>query len=419
MTAVLFLGIFYESAFIYRFLDKFRKYSRCLAIPNAEILPNDCTALHQKLRFNLAVNPNICHVSSMPVTIYDVAKAAGVGISTVSRVLNENNNVRAETRHRVLETIEVLGYKPNILARNLSRSHVQTVGAVLSYLTSPFQVNVLHGIERFLAQEGLDLTIFSMESPRRRETLLENLSHGRRCDGLIVISFAPQERFLHRFQRYHIPVVIADYQAEGLPSVFVDNVAGGYLATKHLLGLGHTQIGYILDHTEPPNGSGGNEPGADRQRGYQQALQEAGIPFDPLLVVTSGQHNREQGAAAAEVLLNRGKAITAVFAASDLIALGLMEYARKQGLRIPGDLSVVGYDDIELASFAGLTTVRQPMQEMGRQAAEILWRQMQGEEVWKISWQLPVELVVRESCGALAVKERGDAQKPEADLLLR
>lgn len=335
----------------------------------------------------------------MPVTIYDVARAAGVGISTVSRVLNENTNVRVETRRRVLVAIEALGYKPNILARNLSRSHMQSVGVVLSYLTSPFQVNVLHGIERFLAQAGLDLTIFSMESPKRRETLLENLSHGRRCDGLVVISFAPQERFLQRFQRYHIPVVIADYQAAGLPSVFVDNVAGGYLATKHLLGLGHTQIGYILDHTEPPNGSGGNEPGADRQRGYQQALQEAGIPFDPMLVVESGQHSRERGAAAAEVLLNRGRPITAVFAASDMIALGLMEYTRKQGLRIPEDMAVVGFDDIELASFARLTTVRQPMQEMGWQAAEILTCLMRGGKVLQTSRQLPVELVVRDSCG--------------------
>ena len=335
----------------------------------------------------------------MSVTIYDVAKAAGVGISTVSRVLNENTNVREETRHRVLEAIEALGYKPNILARNLSRSHVQTVGVVLSYLTSPFQVTVLQGIERFLAQAGLDLTIFSMESPKRRETLLENLSHGRRCDGLIAISFTPQERFLQRFQRYHIPVVIADFWDEYIPSVFVDNEEGGYLATRHLLSLGHTRIGYILDHTEPPNGVGANEPGADRQRGYQRALQEAGIAFEPRLVVESGLHTRERGAAAAEVLLNRGERLTAIFAASDMIALGVMEYARKQGLRIPEELAVVGFDDIELASFAGLTTVRQPMQEIGRQAAEIVTRLMRGEKVSRISRQLPVELIVRDSCG--------------------
>ena len=343
----------------------------------------------------------------MSVTIYDVAKAAGVGISTVSRVLNENTNVREETRIRVLEAIEALGYKPNILARNLSRTHVQAVGVVLSYLTSPFQVTVLQGIERFLAQAGLDLTIFSLESPKRRETLLENLSHGRRCDGLIVISFTPQERFLQRFQRYHIPVVIADFQDADIPSVYVDNVEGGYLATKHLLGLGHTRIGYILDHTEPPNGSCGNEPGADRQRGYQRALLEAGIAFDPQLVSESGLHSRERGAVAAERLLNRADRPTAIFAASDMIALGVMEYARKQGLRIPEELAVIGFDDIELASFAGLTTVRQPMQEMGRHAAEIVTRLMQGEKVLRTSRQLPVELVVRESCGALLVAERG------------
>ncbi|MBX3052034.1 MAG: LacI family DNA-binding transcriptional regulator [Caldilineaceae bacterium] len=343
----------------------------------------------------------------MPVTIYDVANAAGVGISTVSRVLNENTNVRQETRTRVLDAIEALGYKPNISARNLSRSHIRTVGVVLSYLTSPFQVAVLQGIERFLAQAGLDLTIFSLESPKRRETLLENLSHGRRCDGLIVVSFTPQERFLQRFQRYHIPVVIADFADERVPSVFVDNVEGGYLATKHLLRLGHTRIGYILDHIDLPNGSGGNEPGADRQRGYQQALEEAGIPFDPKLVLESGLHSREKGAEAAARLLAQAERPTAIFAASDMIALGVMEYARLQGLNIPKELAVVGFDDIELASFAGLTTVRQPMQEMGRQAAEIVTRLMDGEKVVRTSRQLPVELVIRESCGALLVAERG------------
>ncbi len=343
----------------------------------------------------------------MPVTIYDVAKAAGVGISTVSRVLNDNTNVRAETRHRVLEAIEALGYKPNILARNLSRNHVQTVGVVLSYFTNPFQVAVLQGIERFSSQAGLDLTIFSMESLKRRETLLENLSHGRRCDGLIVISFTPEDRFLQRFQRYHIPVVIADFADERIPSIYVDNVAGGYIATKHLLDLGHTRIGYILDHIEPQNGSGGNEPGADRQKGYQRALTEAGIAFDPKLVSESGLHSRERGAIAAHRLLNHPNPPSAIFAASDMIALGVMEYARSQGLHIPGDLAVVGFDDIELASFAGLTTVRQPMQEMGRHAAEIVTRLMQGEKVLRTSRQLPIELVIRETCGALTLAERG------------
>lgn len=343
----------------------------------------------------------------MTVTIYDVAKVAGVGISTVSRVLNENANVREETRARVLEAIAALGYKPNLSARNLSRSQVLTVGVVLSYLTSPFQVTVLQGIERFLAQAGIDLTIFSLDSPKRRETLLETLSHGRRCDGLIVISFAPQKRFLQRFERYHIPVVVADFQDEGLPSVFVDNVEGGYLATRHLLQLGHTRIGYILDHTEPPNGADGNEPGADRQRGYRQALAEAGIDFDPSLVVESGLHTRERGAAAAEVLLSRTVLPTAIFAASDMIALGVMENARRKGMRIPEDLAVIGFDDIELASFAGLTTMRQPMQEMGRTAAEIVTRLMQGDQIRRPSRQLPVELIVRDTCGATALTERG------------
>lgn len=336
----------------------------------------------------------------MAITIYDVARVAGVGISTVSRVLNENANVSPQTRRKVLEAIETLGYKPNIMARNLSRTHVRSVGVVISYLTNPFQVAVLQGIERTLSQAEVDLIIFSLDSQARRDTLLENLSEGRRSDGLIVVSFSLPPTSLARFQRYNIPVVVTDNHDRQLPSVFVDNVYGGYLATHHLLTLGHRRIAYIQDHLKAPNGPHGNWPGLDRRQGYAQALLEAGLEVDLDLIQEGDGHTRQRGWEATVALLALADPPTAIFAASDMLALGVLEYARSKGIRVPEELAVVGFDDIELASFAGLTTIRQPMQQMGSEAAHLVLAMMNGELLTNRQRQLPLELVIRQSCGA-------------------
>lgn len=336
----------------------------------------------------------------MAVTIYDVARAAGVGISTVSRVLNENVNVSSRTRRKVLEAIEALGYKPNLMARNLSRSHMRTVGVVLSYLTNPFQVAVLQGIEQTLAESDVDLIIFNLDSQDRRNTLLENLSEGRRSNGLIIVSFSPSAPFRERFQRYNIPIVITDNYDEHLPSVYVDNVYGGYLATRHLIDLGHRRIAYIHDHFKAPNGPDGNWPGLDRRKGYVQALGEANIEIDLSLIQEGNGHTRRRGREAGAALLSQAQPPTAIFAASDMLALGVLEHARNEGIQIPQDLAVVGFDDIELASFADLTTVRQPMHQMGSQAAKMVLELMNGTTPTESHHQLSLELVVRRSCGS-------------------
>ncbi|MEZ4640540.1 MAG: LacI family DNA-binding transcriptional regulator [Caldilineaceae bacterium] len=335
----------------------------------------------------------------MAVTIYDVAKAAGVGIGTVSRVLNDNANVSAQTRRKVLDTIEALGYKPNFMARNLSRSHLRTVGVVLSYLTNPFQVAVLQGIEQTLSQAEVDLIIFNLDSQDRRNPLLERLSEGRRSDGLIVISFSLPPKFIERFRRYNIPVVITDNLDTHLPSVYVDNVYGGYLATSHLLSLGHRRIAYIQDHFKAPNGPDGNWPGLDRRRGYAKALLEVGIEVDLNLICEGDGHSRRRGWQAANELLNRPDPPGAIFAASDMLALGVIEYAQSHGIRIPEDLALVGFDDIELASFAGLTTVRQPMHQMGSEAAKMVIDLMNGKTLTEQHRELSLELIIRNSSG--------------------
>jgi LacI family transcriptional regulator len=335
----------------------------------------------------------------MAVTIYDVANAAGVGIGTVSRVLNDNANVRPHTRRKVLDAIEVLGYKPNLMARNLSRSRVHTVGVVVSYLTSPFQVTVLRGIQQILSQANVELIIFSLDSRERRDTLLESLSDGRRSDGLIIFSFIPSPKFLQRFRRCNLSVVVVDHYDSLLPSIYVDNVRGGYLATKHLLKLGHRRIGYIQDHYTAPMGPEGNWPGVDRRQGYAQALREAGIPMDLDLIVEGKEHTRERGWAATKLLLSQEDPPTAIFASSDMLALGTLEYAKAMGIAVPGQLAVVGFDDIELASYAGLTTVRQPMEELGRKSALLVLDLLKGKRLTEEQCELPLELVVRNSCG--------------------
>ncbi len=348
----------------------------------------------------------------MAVTIYDVAKAAGVGIGTVSRVINDSARVSPETRARVLAAIEELGYKPNPMARNLSRQRVRSIGVLLSFLTSPFQVAVLQGIEQVISKAGYELVVYSIESPERRDLVLENLLDGLRLDGVIAVSFAPGEHFLQRFRRYQIPVVVTDYHQEELPSVFVDNVRGGQMATQHLLGLGHRRIAYIQDHFQRPNGPQSNWPGQDRRQGYLRALEEAGVEADPALIVESRGHSRARGSAAMARLLDQPNPPTAVFAASDMLALGAMEQIHQRRLRVPEDVALVGFDDIELAAFAALTTIRQPMRQMGRLAAQALVQLLAKEPLPALAQELPLTLVVRGSCGAPR-GSRSDLAHPE------
>jgi DNA-binding LacI/PurR family transcriptional regulator len=179
----------------------------------------------------------------------------------------------------------------------------------------------------------------------------------------------------------------------------VDNIYGGYLATNHLIDLGHRRIAYIQDHFKAPNGPDGNWPGLDRRRGYTKALLEADIELDLNLILEGDGHSRRRGWETASVLLSQPAPPTAIFAASDMLALGVMEYAQSQAIRIPQDLALVGFDDIELSSFAGLTTVRQPMHQMGSEAARMVVELMNGKTLTEQYRELSLELIVRNSSG--------------------
>ncbi len=302
------------------------------------------------------------------VTIADVAAHAGVGAGTVSRVLNDSPRVSDSTRARVLAAIELLDYRPNPLARGLSRGRCQTLGVVVPFFTHASAVERLRGVAAALDGSRYDLVLFNVESPVHRDEHFATLTRRDRADGLLIMSLPPPTPSLARLANAGVPVVLLDTAAPGVAAVVTDDVEGGRLASHHLLALGHERIAFIGDDPDNPLGF---TAGRNREAGYRQTMADAGVEI-PAGYVCHGPHVRAIARRLAEQLLARRDQPSAVFASSDAQALGVLEAARAAGLDVPGDLSVVGFDDVEVSSYAGLTTVRQPLFESGRLAARIL-----------------------------------------------
>jgi DNA-binding LacI/PurR family transcriptional regulator len=333
-------------------------------------------------------------LSGGPARIADVAARAGVGVATVSRVLNGHVNVRPATRERVLEAIRVLNYRPSSVARNLSLQRTMVVGAVLPWFTNPSAVQRVRGIVEGLSDSPYDLMVFDVESEDRQRRAFELFDRGDRADGLLVVSTQPPEAEVERLNAARIPCILVDGAHPSLPSIAVDDVAGGEMATRHLIELGHRRIALIGD--PPPEFR--FEWSRDRTRGYERALLRARIDVRPEYV-REGTRLLHVARGIAIELLSQPDRPTAVFAASDTQALGTLEAAKSLGIRVPEELSVVGFDDIEVASYVGLTTVRQPLFESGRRGAQLLLRALAGRPVDVRTELLPLELVVRGTTG--------------------
>lgn len=327
-----------------------------------------------------------------PSTIRDVAKAAGVGVGTVSRVLNNSEAVSEATRRKVLAAIDELDYSPNLAARRLSTGRTMTIGVILPFFTNPSYVERLRGVESVLAPSDYDLVLFNAETAVRRDAFFRDLSRRERVDGLLVISHTPSNQDVERFLRSAVPVVLIDARHPELSRVVVDDVMGGYQATRHLIDLGHRKIGFISDFLESELNviSVG-----DRYLGYMQALEEADISFRPAYH-RQGPHNRHAARALTHELLSLAEPPTAIFAYSDTQALGVLEAARERGLDVPQKLSVVGFDDMEAAEYWRLTTIHQPLFELGLCGCELLLEEMAaGSRPEPQELVLPTELVVR------------------------
>ena len=338
----------------------------------------------------------------MPATIYDIAEGADVSIATVSRVLNGNPRVSESTRERVFDVATRLGYAPHASAQNLARKHTRLVSAVVPMMTSAFFVEVLRGVQDQLDATDYDLLVYASRTLGRVEGQLSRAVQRGRSDGLLLVSTPLSETRAQALASSGQPVVLVDAFHGDLDSVTVDNHRGGSIATQHLIERGHRQIALLM----PLEASG---PAVRRRDGYLDALRAAGLEADERYIVTAEWdhdhhgYTRFAGYRAMQTLLERfpdsSQRPTAVFAAADVMALGAARAAREVGLTIPGDLEIVGFDDIEPSAYAGLTTLRQPMAEMGRLATEMLLRRLDAPGAPVQHVVFAPNLVVRETTG--------------------
>jgi LacI family transcriptional regulator len=307
----------------------------------------------------------------MKPTIKDVAKKAKVSVATVSRVLNGRQGYTVETKQKVLRVIDEIGYRPNAIARGLVKKSTRTLGVLLPSLTSGFMSELLNGIVSTAHEMGYS-AIICPTGERGKDTLeyLQILNE-QQVGGIILACERPKEEYIQEFSRIHIPVVLVSTYAEHhqIPYIRVDDVQAAYQATKYLIERGHKQIGLICGWLRQ------DDPIAaiPRFKGYKQALKDFDVPFREENVAY-GDFHYKSGIRCTESLLKESPDITAIFAISDEMAVGVLSYAYQQGIKVPDELSVIGYDDTQIAEMAipPLTTVHQPIYEMGEQAVNML-----------------------------------------------
>ena len=302
----------------------------------------------------------------MRVSIKDIAQAAGVSHSTVSRALSGSPLVKTETKARIKRLAQEMGYTPDAIARSLVTRHTRTVGVVVTTITDPFVAEVVQGIEDTALENDYSVILASSAGEPDREVAAVEMLRAKRVDGVMVTSSRVGALYLEHLERIGVPVVLINNHNEQSGrytfSVSVDNQHGGHLATRHLIERGHRRIAYISGTIDQSDSAG-------RLEGYRQALEENDIPFDPTLVVP-GNGRLDGGERALHALISLDSPPTAVFCYNDMTAIGLMSAIRQAGLSMPEHLAVVGFDDIPLATYVcpPLTTVAQPQRDMGRQA---------------------------------------------------
>jgi LacI family transcriptional regulator len=334
------------------------------------------------------------------VTHKDVAMRAGVSVATVSYVINDGPRpVSIDARRRVEAAIAELGYVPNELARSLRLQQTSLVGLIIPSLANPVYGEIARELERVCTQQGMLVVLCNSERAEDREARFVRMLRSKQVDGVVITPHGAALPLLDPLLAAHIPVVVLEHSLPGVHCIVIDEIEGGRLATEHLLGLGHRRIGLIRRHPT-------RAMSWQRHAGYRLALEDAGIAYDPNLVVHCGSSHAE-GYAAMQQLLALNERPTAVFVHNDILAMGAMRAMYDEGLAVPGDVSLVGYDDIASAAYLSppLTTVRIPKVEMGALAGRTIMQLAQGEQASGSALEpqtvtLSVELVVRSSTAA-------------------
>jgi LacI family transcriptional regulator len=331
--------------------------------------------------------------SSQKVTIVDVARKSGVSLGTVSRVINNDAHVAPDTREHITKVMQEMGYVANRQARSLRGSKTNVIGVLVPDLGTSYIGEIMHGIDNELAIAGLDLMLFTTHRTAIKEAnYVANLVHGM-VDGLLLVLPRNPADYTGSLTHRKFPFVLIDHQGGGAPcpAVGATNWQGAYNATEYLVKLGHRRIGFI---------TGSMDLGAatDRLAGYKSALRTHHLPEDPRLIY-NGSFAQLDGYAGACALLDIEDSPTAIFASNDAMAMGAMDAVRNCGLRIPEDISIVGFDDVPQAALVrpALTTVRQPLEQMGGVATQMLLDLLKNPDKPIERIELPTELVVRGS----------------------
>ncbi len=328
-------------------------------------------------------------------TIYDVARLAGVSTATVSRSLNGTGQIAEATQRSIAEAIRQLGYRPNTLARSLVTKSTQTIALLLPDITNPFYASLMSGIQERTLEQGYTMLLCATGGDPEREELYLNLLRSKQVDGALVDGLLLPADRIARFIGDGFPIVCLDRDLDSseVPRVQVDNKLGARMAAEHLLGLGHTRIAHV---------AGAKELTISRERtdGYREALVAAGIEPDRELV-REARFTEEGGYEAAQALLRLDRPPTAIFAANDLSAIGVLKAVAESGKRVPADVSVIGFDDLRLAAYTipALTTIRQPAREIGERATDLLLELCNHRQVGHLRHLLAPELIVRGSTG--------------------
>ena len=327
----------------------------------------------------------------MAVSIKDIARAAGVSPSTVSRALSDHPRISLETKERIRRLAEEMKYTPSLLARSLVAQDTATIGVVIPSVSDPFLAHLVTSIEGVAQEQGYSVLLSSSYLDPDRELEVVSSFHGRRTSGIIVIGSQIGGDYLQLRDRFPLPIVLTNCRTYPY-SVSTDNLSGARRAVEYLVHLGHRRVAFVANQRS-------HRSNLDRLTSYQQVLVANDIPVDKALIVES-DGTLQGGGAAARILLSRSPPPTAVFCFNDMMAIGALGALHQAEARVPEEMSVVGFDDVELAAhcYPPLTTVRQPTDQMGQRLMRMLLALIEGQEDVKPEI-LPDELVIRESTG--------------------
>jgi LacI family transcriptional regulator len=331
------------------------------------------------------------------ITIKEVAEKADVSPATASRVAGNYGYVSESNRKKVLDAIRELGYRPNMLARSMVTKSTRTLGLVVTDITNPFFAQLMRSVEDVTWEAGYTLFLANTDENIQREEAIIQTILERQVDGLILVPATSQPvPYLEHFINKGIPLVLLDRNIKGLAvdAVMVDNENGAYQAIMHLIKLGHQRIGMVLDNPDISTN-------AERLSGYRRAFHDAGLIVEEQLI-QSCQYTEQSAFHLVTDMFTQPKRPTALFAANNFMTLGVLHAARQANLRIPEDIALVGFDDMEWPALGPLqiTTVAQPVQKLGSEAAKRLLVRIQGDHTSPMETRLKTNFIIRKSCGS-------------------